>query len=155
MRSLALTVLCCIGLVSLPGIALQPVFALEVVTGEGAVVACVPAPAGTPVTLSFTHSMFGGFVRESYVVTPDGALQRQRVVTEHASAAEYYATDGRIQKTPQGFEVLAGPFITGDLVVRVDQRGNHRLTVGTSRYHLARMLPGSTQVHIGTIRGCR
>ena len=92
---------------------LQPVSLLRVETGDGELVICARVDADTPVTLTFTHSMFGGFVRETYTVD-DERLVRQQIVTENAAAAEYYATDGRVASVPDGYEVLAGPFSTDE-----------------------------------------
>lgn len=154
MKPLVLIILCGLGVASLPAISLQPDMSVRVTTGEGDIVACTEVMPGTPVSLEFTHSMFGGFVREHYRATSDGRLARERFVTENAAAAEYYGTDGRIRETREGYEVLAGTFVTDDLVVRVDQRGDHWLTIGDARMHLADRLPGSTQVHIQITRGC-
>lgn len=131
---------------------LQPVTWLRVTTDDGTLVACGRANGGTPITLEFTHSMFGGFVRELYHLGPDGLLERQRMVTENAAAAEYYATDGRIRHIPEGYEVLAPPFVTDRLVVRVDARGQHRLTIGGLTHPLYDQLQASTAV---TLEGMR
>ena len=147
MRRLAIVILG-LGFIALPGMMMQPALSLQVTTGEGIPVLCSRVTPGTPVTLEFTHSMYGGYVREIYRVDADGELERERVVTEYAAAAEYYATDGRTSRVDDGYEVSGPPFVTRDLIVRVDDRGDHWLTIGQSRYHLAEMLPGSTRVHI-------
>lgn len=126
----------------------QPVLLLRVTTAEGEQVLCTRVEPATSVTLSFTHSMFGGFVDEQYLLRPDGTLVRQGIVTENAAAAEYYATDGHVQTVEGGYEVLAAPFATDDLTVRVDARGNHRLTVGTTTFPLYERLGESVQVHL-------
>jgi hypothetical protein len=131
---------------------LQPVTWVRVVTDDGTMVACGRVDEDKPITLEFTHSMFGGFVREVYHLGPDGLLERQRMVTENAAAAEYYATDGEIRHTPEGYEVLASPFVTDRLVVRVDQRGQHRLTIGGITHPLYDQLQASTAV---TLEGHR
>ena len=131
---------------------LQPVTWIRVITADGTLVACGRVDGDTPITLEFTHSMFGGFVREEYRVRPDGLLERQRMVTENAAAAEYYATDGAIRQTSEGYEVLASPFVTDRLVIRVDARGQHRLTIGGVTHPLYDQLRASTAV---TLEGMR
>lgn len=126
---------------------MQPVSLLRVETEMGELTLCTPVDAGSPVTLAFTHSMFGGFVRETYTIEGD-RLVRQQIVTENAAAAEYYATDGRIQRVPEGYEVLAGPFSTDELVVRVDAIGNHRLTAGETSWQLFEIFREPAQVRI-------
>lgn len=126
---------------------LQPVSLLRVETGDGELVICARVDAHTPVTLTFTHSMFGGFVRETYAVENE-RLVRQRIVTENAAAAEYYATDGEIASAPDGYEVLAGPFATDELVVRVDEIGNHRLTAGETDWQMFEIFREPAQVRI-------
>jgi hypothetical protein len=135
--------------------ALQPVSLLRVESGEVELVICARVDAETPVTLTFTHSMFGGDVTETYVVDRDGALVRQRIVTGNAAAAEYYATDGRVRPVTEGYEVLAGPFSTDTLVIRVDETGDHRLVVGSSAWRLFDMFGEPAQVRISGDRAPR
>lgn len=126
----------------------QPVSVLRVTTGEDTHLSCVTLSPGDTVTLSFTHSMYGGFVRETYALDDDGRLDRQRIVTEHAASAEYYATDGRVRQAPDGYEVIAGPFATDELVIRVDGIGNHRLRVSELDWPLFEILGEPAQVRI-------
>ncbi len=137
-----------LGLIILPALLLQPVLMLRVTTAEGATVICSRVAPGTAITLEFTHSMYGGFVRETYRVSHDGTLERERIVTKNAAAAEYYASDGRTRHVTGGYEVLAAPFTADDLVVRVDDRGNHKLSINSTSYRLTETLPESTQVRI-------
>jgi hypothetical protein len=137
-----------VGLVALAGLAAQPVTLVRAVTGAGEVLACERVAPGTTVELTFTHSMYGGFVRETYRVTSEPLLARESIVAEHAAAAEYYATDGRTRRVDGGHEVLAPPYATDSLVIRVDARGDHWLAVGATRYHLAGMLDDPTQVRL-------
>lgn len=141
-----------IGLVALVGVAAQPVMVVRAVTGEGTTLVCERVAPGDSVAFTFTHSMYGGFVRETYRVTPDALLARQQIVAEHAAAAEYYATDGRTRQVADGYEVLAAPYATASLVIRVDARGDHWLTIGATRHHLAGMLDDPTQVRLAVER---
>lgn len=133
----------------------QPATWLQVTTGDGTQLACARVDEDTPIALTFTHSMFGGFVTERYRLRADGMLERQRMVTEHAAAAEYYATDGRIRPVDEGYEVLASPLVTDHLAIRVDARGDHRLEIGNATYALYDQLGASTRVTLEGHRGPR
>lgn len=134
---------------------LQPVTWLQATTDDGTRLACARAGEDTPVTLVFTHSMFGGNVAERYRLRDDGMLERQRIVTDNAAAAEYYATDGRIRQVDGGYEVLVSPFVTERLVIRVDARGDHRLGIGDRTYSLYDQLQASTRVTLEGRHGPR
>jgi len=133
---------------------LQPVSLLRVETGEGELVACARIDADTPVTLTFTHSMHGGFVRETYTVEDD-RLVRQRIVTEKAAPAQYYATDGRVRQGPDGDEAVAGAVSTDELGGRIDAIGNHRLDAGATRWQLFEIFREPVQVRISGDRSQR
>ena len=120
---------------------------------SGEVIACAVVNDGDVVQLQFTHSMFGGYVRERWQVTPDGRLNRVRFVTENAAAAEYYATDGSSYEADDGFVVPGDPLQQPELVIRVNNRGNHILTVNDAEWHLAEITQGSTQVRISIDTG--
>lgn len=126
----------------------QPTLVVIATTADDGLLLCRRVEPGDEVRLQFTHSMFGGFVRESWLVTDDAHLERSRFVTENAPAAEYYATDGRVERGTDGFEVLAMPLTEDELVIRVDQRGNHYLRIGGVTVHLAGMIDDSAQVRI-------
>lgn len=134
---------------------LQPVTWLQATAADGTRLACARVGSATPITLVFTHSMFGGNVTERYRLRDDGVLERQHIVTDNAAAAEYYATDGRIRQVDGGYEVLASPFVTDQLVIRVDARGDHRLTIGTGTYALYDQLQASTRVTLEGRHGPR
>lgn len=138
-------------LVMVPALLATPSRSLQVHTSTGALVWCSPVGQNDTVQLQFTHSMFGGYVRENWKVTPGNQLQRSRFVTENAAAAEYYATDGTSYQADDGFVVPGDPLQQPELVVRVNNRGNHVLTVGENNVHLAEVLPYSTQVRIAVV----
>jgi hypothetical protein len=138
---------------TLPGISRQPALSLTATTDTGMTLVCERVQPGTLVTLTFTHSMYGGDVSETYAAAPDGTLARRRIVTANAAAAEYYATDGRVDRTGTGYEVIAPPFTTRELVIRADARGDHRLTVGGETRSLAALLDAPTQVRIALAEG--
>lgn len=83
---------------------------------------------GGSMTLHFTHSMFGGVVAETYEATSAG-VERTRLVTERAAAAEYYAWTDEVVRVEAGFEVLVTPHAFDAIVVLVDEIGEHRLFV--------------------------
>jgi hypothetical protein len=127
---------------------LQPVSTLQVTTGDGVRLSCVALSPGDNLTLSFTHSMYGGFVRETYAVDANGHLVRQSFITEYAASAEYYATDGRVRHVADGYEVIADPFATDELVIRVDGIGRHRMQVAGMEWPLFELLGEPAQVRI-------
>lgn len=136
---------------ALAGLALAPVTLVRVVTGEGEVLACRRVAPGDPVTLAFTHSMYGGEVRETWRV--DGArLARAGIETDNAAAAEYYATDGAVARTQRGFAVIAPPLAVARLPVRIDAIGDHRLRVGGEEIALARRVDGSVAATLSVAR---
>lgn len=137
-----------VGLTVVGGL-LQPVTTLRAVTSEGAALACRRLAPGDTVTLIFTHSMYGGEVREIWRVAGDG-LARESIVTERAAAAEYYATDGAVERGNGGFVVVSPPLVIEALPVRVDGVGRHRLRFGHGdEVSLADRIEGSAAVTIG------
>lgn len=121
---------------------------LHVRTATGDVVWCSPVNQNDVVQVQFTHSMFGGYVREQWNITPNNQLQRARFLTENAAAAEYYATDGTSFRADDGFVVPGDPLVQSELTVRVNNRGDHVLSVGGQSVRLADQLPQNTQVRI-------
>jgi hypothetical protein len=128
--------------VAVIGVLLQPVSVLRVITNDGDVLACRRMGRGDAVTLVFTHSMYGGEVRETWRVDGD-VLVRVDIVTDNAAAAEYYATDGETRRVPGGFEVVAPPLRAETLPFRIDQIGDHRLRFGDEEISLADRVEGS------------
>ncbi len=151
MRLLLVLIIALPGL-AIPGITLQPALTLAAITDDGTTLARARVTPGTMITLTFTHSMYGGDVREIYQVDRDGTLVRQRVVADRAAAAEYYAWDGSVVAMDDGYEVIGPPFETDELVIRVDARGGHRLTVGDRTWRLADAVAAPTQVRISVDR---
>jgi hypothetical protein len=128
-----------------------PAQAVRFVLEDGTVIACAPAKPGTLVTITFTHSMYGGYVMETWAVA-DGVLDRQSILTENAAAAEYYAWDGRVERVGDAFEVVTEPLQEDELVIRVDQIGRHEVSVGRWVAPLSRTLAEPTQVRIMPIQ---
>lgn len=121
---------------------------LSVRSGDGHLLGCMRVREGESVTLQFTHSMYGGFVRETWRVTPDGVLQREKMVTANPAAAEYYATVIPPERVASGWLVPGEPLIQQALVVRVNQRGRHVLWIGNRPVPLYRLVEDSAQVRI-------
>lgn len=128
---------------------------VTITTGTGDVVRCIPVFVGDEITLQFTHSMFGGYVRETWRVTPEHQLERVRFVTENAAAAEYYATEVTSFRVRDGWEVPLEALSQPELVVRVNQRGRHQLDINGTTVPLAELLPESTQVRITVTSSCQ
>lgn len=155
-RAMTLLALALVGMATMLGMALlQPVSWVQAVTADGTRIACGRASSATPITLTFTHSMFGGAVSEHYRLRDGETLERIRIVTERAAAAEYYALDGQVRRVDDGYEVVAPPYATGQLVVRIDSRGDHRLTIGETTWPLYRQLGASSQVTLEARRDAR
>lgn len=142
-------------LVSAIGVAIQPRWSLVAQTDAG-VIGCWRVVPGDRFTISFTHSMYGGFVRETWEIDADGTVHRADFVTENAASAEYYAVDGRVERTSDGFRVVADPVSQNELIFRVNQRGSHWLYLDDRRVHLADLVQPSAQMRIGVeSRSCR
>src|SRR5688500_16015508 len=75
----------------------------------GAILFCRAMPGGERVALVFTHSMYGGDVREEYAAGRDGRIRRVEMTTANAAAAEYYAYDGAVTRVGERFRVEAPP----------------------------------------------
>jgi hypothetical protein len=114
----------------------QPVQVLTVHTIDGDSLACRRVGRGDTVTLVFTHSMYGGEVRETWRVDGD-TLARERIVTDNAAAAEYYATDGAVRRVSGGYEVISPPLRADALPFRIDEIGDHRLRFDGTEIPLA------------------
>lgn len=134
--------------VMLPVLLIPTSRSVQIHTATGERVWCAPVDTGDVLQLQFTHSMFGGYVREKWKVTPANQLQRVRFVTENAAAAEYYATDGTSFQAEDGFVVPGDPLMEPELVVRASSRGNHEISVNENSVQLAEELPESTQVRV-------
>ena len=91
---------------------------------------CRPLSGGARATLVFTHSMYGGEVREEFAAAPDGHLRRIAVTTANAAAAEYYAYTAAVVRDGDRFRVAIPAAVFAEIVVRVDRIGDHRLRVG-------------------------
>lgn len=135
-------------LVMVPTLTASPTRSLHVSSESGSLIWCVPVRTNDVVQLQFTHSMFGGYVREQWQVAPGNRLQRARFVTENAAAAEYYATDGTSYRDTDGYVVPGESLQENELVIRVNDRGDHRLSIGVHTIHLAEEVPQNTQVRI-------
>lgn len=93
----------------------------------GKVVLCQTVSPATRITLIYTHSMFGGDVIEEFVPLGNDRLRRLRMSTANEAAAEYYAYEADVIATNQRFIVDVPRATFGEIVVRVDRVGHHRL----------------------------
>ena len=115
-------------LVLLAGVIMTPAAPVFVAANAetGAVLFCRPLPGRESVSLVFTHSMYGGDVREEYAAGGDGRLRRVAMTTANAAAAEYYAYDGAVTRVGDRFRVDTPPASFAEVVVRVDRVGGQR-----------------------------
>jgi hypothetical protein len=107
------------------------VTATDLTTGR--VILCAPAQ---PITLIFTHSMYGGDVEETFVPRPDGQITRTEMTTENEAAAEYYAYTAPVVRDGDRFRVEVPPATYDEVIVRVDTIGRHRLRVSGTEIDL-------------------
>lgn len=130
------------------GSALSPSQMIAVTTTDNESIVCRSIGRDSTITLVFTHSMYGGNVRETYAAAPGNRLRRTSIVTDNAASAEYYATDGRITRIDGGYMLLLPERTFDELTFRIDDIGKHRLIVdgdlialtdGSSRSRQARL----------------
>lgn len=118
-------------------------------TGDHVVV-CRPFPSDG-VTLVYTHSMYGGDVRERFV--PDGrSLRRVEMTTANPAAAEYYATTASVTRVDGRYRVDAPDATYGEIVIRVDDVGSHRLVVGDETIDLLALTGQAHRVRLDVVR---
>ncbi len=114
------------------------------------VVLCLPFP-GEGVTLVYTHSMYGGDVREQFV--PAGrSLRRVDMTTANPAAAEYYASTVSVTEVNGRYRVDAPPADYDEVVVRVDDVGHHRLIVGDETFDLLARTGQAHRVRLDLVR---
>lgn len=114
----------------------------EIGGAGGSIIACRPFPPDG-VTLVYTHSMFGGDVRETFVPS-NGMLRRVEMSTANAAAADYYAFTASVSRVGDRFLVEVPPAEYAEIIVRVDDVGRQRLVVGDETIDL---LKASGQAH--------
>ena len=120
----------------LVGVMFTPSNRLVVRSDGGQNIVCERISSGDRVTLTFTNSMFGGAVRETYLVNSD-QLTQVSFVTELEAAAEYYAWTLPVLQTNDGFQVLVEPESYSSIPVQVDPRSDYKLTIGNSTFDLS------------------
>ncbi len=92
-------------------------------------------------TLRFTHSMYGGFVEEDFIVGPNGRLIRTAARTERVGAAEYYARAGNYRPADGYWVVDVEPMELRGFTLHVDSTGSPTLDVNGRVYRLQSLLP--------------
>lgn len=115
---------------------------------SGRIVLCQHISAGDHLSLSFTNSIYGGEVREDYEITDQGRLRRTRMTTERAAAADYYAYTVNVIPEGDRYRIDVPPVELTVLVVRVDQIGQHSLTIGAHQTDLLALTGDRHQVRI-------
>lgn len=140
-----------VAIVVLDGLLMTPV-TLVAVTGEADhTMVCERVARDSTIALTFTHSMYGGDVTETYRPTGSATLLRTSILTDNAAAAEYYAWDGAVARTGERFEVMVSDQEFDAIPVRVDQIGKHRVTIDGDMFDLAAMVDGSAGVRLALV----
>ena len=119
---------------------------------SGRLLYCRRMQDGDRLVLAFTHSMYGGEVREEYAATDDGQLRRLSMTTANAAAAEYYAYMAEVVRDGDRFRVKVPPATFRELVVRVDRVGRPRLAVGAETVSLLAAAGDDRRVRLGIER---
>jgi hypothetical protein len=114
----------------------------------GTVFVCEPLASGERFGLAYTHSMYGGEVREEYVATGDGRLRRLAMTTANAAAAEYYAHTADVVRDGERFRVDLPAAEFAALVVRVDRIGAPRLVHGDGGVDLVAIAGDDARVRL-------
>jgi len=135
-----------VAVVVLLGSAMAPVSLVHVEGPDGASLVCRRVANTTTIALTFTHSMYGGDVTEMFAPAAGDGLTRTTILADNAAAAEYYAWDGAVREVDGRYEVLVPDQVFGQLAVRVDRIGNHRLAIDGETYSLVSMVDGSARV---------
>jgi len=136
--------------VMLAGIMFAPVTLVRVADRHGTVLLCARTPASSPLTLTFTHSMYGGDVSETYVAS-GGDLRRTGIQTDNAAAAEYYARDGAVGAVDGGYQLLVPEVTVPMLPFVIDDIGRHRLIMEGATWDLAGMVDGPTPARLSVV----
>ena len=106
--------------------------------------------------------MFGGIVRESFLVSGD-SLTRIGFWTELAAAAEYYAWTMPVETSDAGFDVVVPRESFSSVPVLVDPVGEYQLIVDDNEFGLSGKIDAPTSVVIevessmlisGWLEGC-
>ncbi len=140
-----------VAIVVMAGLAMTPVTAVTVTAEDGQAIVCMRVDRESTIALTFTHSMYGGDVTETYRLTDSATLLRTSILTGNAAAAEYYAWNGAVRVHGERFEVVVPDQEFTALPVRVDQIGQHRLTVDETSGDLAAMVDGSEGVRLSLV----
>ena len=140
-----------VAIVVIAGLAMTPVTMVSVTGANGQAIVCARVDRESSIALTFTHSMYGGDVTETYRLTDSATLLRTSIQTDNAAAAEYYAWDGAVRAEGDRFEVVVPDQVFSSLPVRVDQIGNHRLMVDETSVDLAAIVDGSEGVRLSLV----
>jgi hypothetical protein len=116
----------------------------------GQTVFCHQLDSGEHFSLAFTNSMYGGDVRETYVVTSEGMIRRLTMHTEHPAAADYYAYTVDVVREGDWYRVEAPPAEFAEIAVRIDEVGAPRLNIADQEFPL---LTATGNQHRVVLRG--
>ena len=124
----------------------QAITATDLTAGREIV--CRPLAPPDRLVLAFSHSMYGGEVREEYVAA-DGRLRRVEMTTGNAASAEYYAYTADVIREGERFRVDVPAQDFAEVVVRVDRVGAPRLLVGDRGIDLLMAAGDGHRVRLG------
>ena len=113
-------------------------------------VLCHRLNQGEQFSLAFTNSMYGGDVRETYVVTREGLIRRLSMHTEHPAAADYYASTVDVVHDGDWYRVEVPPAEFAEIAVRIDRVGAPRIRVADQEIPL---LTATGNQHRVVLRG--
>jgi hypothetical protein len=112
----------------------------------GAVLRRWPVSDGTLVELEFTHSIYGGEVRETYRVSTGYGLILVQVASTPGNIEYYALTSYRVN--PDGWAQAAVWVPLASLVMVVDEVGQPVLSVGSAHLPLMSLVPSGGVVGI-------
>ncbi|OGO41677.1 MAG: hypothetical protein A2Z04_04340 [Chloroflexi bacterium RBG_16_57_9] len=141
-----MVVLALVVLAGLAFLGVRPAPAVEVRTADGRVLARWPLVEGQMLALTFTHSMYGGDVREVYRVDAQRDLTLVEVTARQA-ALDYYALPVSTGTGEYRTATIERPL--GAIWVRADRIGQPRLAYGDRRISLVEAAGDGVAVYVG------
>ncbi len=124
----------------------RPVPVIEVRADDGSVLARWPLVGDQALVLTFTHSMYGGDVREVYRVDAQRGLTLVEVTARQA-ALDYYALP--VAAGTGEYRTAAVERPLGAIHVRADRIGQHRLAYGDRQLSLVEAAGDGVAVWVG------
>lgn len=121
-------------------------------TGKG--LARLEAPAGTPLQLTYVHSIYRQPAIEEFRLDGSG-LTLIRLGSPSAAVLEYYARPEPLRPIDGGFAILPAPIHYPTLTILASERGERTVVYGPSTIPLYRLVPDGDPVRLGVAAGMR